>query len=74
MPIIISGSSCPQGITISSTGPAGGTLKNRMGNYNLLRYDDSGNGIYGHASNQGKFLYKLKGNSDTVWMVNKIAL
>ena len=62
----ISGS-CPHQITIQSN--AGSQMwKNRLGKYDLVRYDSTGNAIYEHSINKGAFLYKIK-EANNVWMV-----
>ena len=65
----ISGS-CPHQITIQSN--AGSQMwKNRLGKYDLVRYDSTGNAIYEHSINKGAFLYKIK-EANNVWMVMMI--
>ena len=62
--------SCPQAISIQSSG--GSKLwNNRLGHYDLVRYDSSGNAIYEHSYNKGKFLYKIK-EDDSHWMVSRL--
>ena len=67
---------CPKRITMRSTGGATlytfeniilGTPK-LLGSYNLIRYDDRMNGIYGHDLKNGIFLYKSK---DGYWFVRE---
>ena len=58
---------CPKEISVQSSG--GSKIWNaRLGIYNLIRYDSSGNAVYEHSFNKGKFLYKIK-DEDDIWMV-----
>lgn len=58
---------CPKEIDVRSSG--GSKIWNaRLGTYNLIRYDSSGNAVYEHSFNKGKFLYKIK-DEDNIWMV-----
>ena len=58
---------CPTRITLSSTGGAI-LYMSKFGRYNLIRYDDSMNAIYGHSLKNGTFLYKAKTG---IWFVSQ---
>ena len=68
---------CPSGITIKSSGGSN-RWNSRLGDYNLVNYDSSGNAIYEHAFDKGSFLYKVDkfvyNDFDNIWMVSTISI
>ena len=63
---------CPLGITVKSSGGAN-RWNSRLGDYNRVGYDVSGNAIYEHAFNKGLLLYKIY-KADNIWMVSNISI
>ena len=62
---------CSRKISILSNGDAS-TWRDKLGNYELVRYDQDENAIYKNALENGNFLFKPTDNKD-MWMVsNKI--
>ena len=65
---------CPERITISSTGGAATKtyLNDKLGTYNLIRYDDALKPVYEHDLQNGNFLYQPTAVGDDSWMVGQI--
>ena len=64
---------CSQRITICSTGGAANKtyLKDKLGSYNLIHYDDALNPVYEHGLKNGIFLYQTEAGVNS-WMVGQI--
>ena len=59
---------CPRNIMVTSTGKAK-KWKEKLGKFNLIHYDESGNAVYENAMKKEKhFLHRLA-NSST-WIVS----
>ena len=62
------GKNCPRNIAIFSNGDAS-TWEDKLGNYELVRYDKEENAIYKHSAENGNFLFKPD-NDKNMWMVS----
>ena len=59
---------CPRNIMVTSTGKAK-KWKEKLGKFNLIHYDESGNAVYEHAIKKGKFFLHQIVNTST-WIVS----
>ena len=59
---------CPRNIKVSSTGEAN-KWKEKLGKFNLIHYDESGNAVYELALKKQKYFLHRLANSST-WIVS----